>query len=137
MELPVRLILCQLHNVSARLQLLRSSEGSICLPVPLPKLSEIQDDAPAKKRVPVHPSIYLNHIEEITGFSRSDLAIEHDFIIHVDVPGQPIDVYLVRNHSKFTNKAPKGFNWIELPDCFQLIPLERELFRKIYKHFLE
>lgn len=135
--LPMRFIIFHIHPVSAKLCFLLSQEKSLCLPEPLPKLSDICEDSTRANPILEFPKQYLSRCSEKTHLPIQFLDLEANFRMWIDTPTRVIPLYALR----FTQRTPLsvfgGSKWIQLPDCFQLRPIEREIMQAVYKWLFE
>lgn len=136
-ELALRFIIFHLNPVSARLRFLKSSQGQVCHPEPLPSLSDLRDGYDNSAELAIHPASYLPRICELLTISNQTLVIENDFRCWVDTPSQLLPVFLLRVSSESPCAIPEGFRWIELPDCFSLTDVERQMMRLCYQWLME
>ena len=135
--LPLRFMVYHLHRVSARLRYLQMPHGQLCLPAPLPRLSELLDERPPLDKLAIHPGVWFSRACEQMQLPADRLAIEAGFRLWIDTPGQATPVYLLRVEGPSPFEAPPGCRWIELPDCFAMLPIERLLMQAIYRFLLE
>jgi len=131
----MRFIVCHLHRSSARLRFLNFSRH-ICGPEPLPKLVEIIPEPPASQTLSQHPSAHLNQLRKLLQLEESQLEVAPGFRCWIEAPGQTIAVYLVMASGPDPFVPPTGSEWIGLPECWLLTPLERDLLREVYEFLL-
>lgn len=136
-EFPLRFIIYHLNPASARLRFLKSSDGQVCHPLPLPRLSDLIDHYSHVDSVTVHPASYLQAISKLLSTSIDKLVIEDGFRCWIDTPQQVLPVYLLRVNSQSPCAAPKDYQWIELPDSFSLTEIERNMMRHCYQRLME
>jgi hypothetical protein len=136
-RMPLRFMVFHVHRVSARLRYLKMPYGQLCLPTPLPRLSELLDERPQFDKLAIHPGTWLKQACEQMQLPPERLGVEPGFRLWIDTPGQPTPVYLLRVSGPSPFDAPEGCRWIELPDCFAMLPIERLLMQAIYRHLLE
>lgn len=135
-NVPLRYVLCNLHNTSARLRFLMHNCKSVMLPSPLPNLTDVQDHHQIED-VPIHPAMFLPDICNLLDIDPKDLHLEHGFTFWMETPEGDVPIFIIRQMLSEPGQAPEDYKWIELPDCFQLPALEREVLRKVYQHFMQ
>lgn len=136
-EWPLRFVVCHIHHTSARLRFLWSDTNSVVLPNPLPKLAELLlPDEVGTGFLAAHPATYLQQLSQLLQVSSQCLTITSEFRSWVDTPGRVVPIYLARVLGEQPFSPGKSFQWIELPDSFGLLPIERLILRQIYDFLL-
>ena len=135
-SLPLRFVIHHIHPTSARLRFLKSAEAHIIFPRPLPTLSDLLDERDSHNCLAVHPAPFLSQLCETLQMELAKVAIVNEFRQWVDTPQSAIPIYLVKVLTEQPFTAPEGCSWIELPDCFGLIEVERLIMRKVYDFLL-
>jgi hypothetical protein len=136
-EYPLRYVIIHIHPVSARLRFLISQKPHLCLPKPLPKLSDLLSNAHNDAKVVNHPSSYIHDCCALWKIPEKDLAVVPEFKLWVDTPRARLPVYCLHVDAYQPFIAPAGTAWIDLPDCFELSSVERQIMQEIYKWLLE
>jgi hypothetical protein len=136
-DVPVRFVIFHLHPVSARLRFLKSRSQHLCLPSPLPKLSELIVKAKKDAKIAAHPSSYLQACCKSWKIPETHLTIVPDFRLWVDTPKAEIPVYVLHLDTHQPFEPPLELVWIELPVCFDLTSVERQIMQEIYRWLLE
>ncbi|GAB2190318.1 hypothetical protein MAH1_19260 [Sessilibacter sp. MAH1] len=142
---PLRFVIIHLHPTSARLRFLINQTGHLSLPSKLPSLSEIIENDNSllsqkilsNSNVVTHPSSYLKKLCTKHALPLEQLDIVSEFKTTIDTPGCLMNVFLLRVSSEQPFQAPMSWRWIELPDSFQLISIERLIMKKIYEFYLD
>lgn len=132
----LRFVIIHIHPTSARLRFLISPVGCVVFPTALPVLSDLVDDQPGQHGLSVHPAAFVGELCRLLQVDTSRLEVASDFRCWVNVPGGYVPVYLLSDASPHPFEPPKGYRWIELPDSFQLIPIERLILRRVYDFLL-
>ena len=125
-----RMLVCHKHPVSARLRFLIPTEGGVVLPQALPPLAVIAENGESPK-VQSHPASALRHLQEFLGLG-DPLELITDFELTMEVPGEPLPVYLANLPGHNLCEPPEGTRWIELPQSIGMPWLDRELLRRVY-----
>lgn len=133
---PLRFVIHHLHPTSARLRFLKSPAGRVIFPTPLPALSELLEEYDIPSATATHPAPFLRQLCATLQVEPHELTIVNGFRLWVDTPGVTVPVYLVKVQKEQPFAAPKGCQWIELPDCFSLPAIERLVMRQIYDFLL-
>ncbi len=134
--MSLRFIVHHLHPTSARLRFLKSPGGFVVFPTPLPRLSDLLDACTESSSLLQHPSTYLKQLSETLQINPSTLQFVKDFRCWVDTPKQTLVVYLVRVVIEQPFTPQPGYQWIELPDSFSLIAIERLMLQRVYEFHL-
>jgi len=134
---PLRLVLIHLNPLSARLRFLKINNRHLCMPAPLPALSDWLENEPKRPAVAYHPNQALKQVCSQLDIDPALLAIEPGFRMWVDTPAQALPVYMARASTPSPIPAPEHCQWIELPDCFSMLQIERDIMQGIYRWFLE
>lgn len=139
--MPERIIFAHKHATSARTRFLRFRVQTVCGFSPLPRLSQLLSSEVISQR-PVtesHPSLTLNRAAEHLSLSPSVMALEPEFSVWVDAPGDPIHIRLAR----FTDIDPPfepvkgiGAQFIDLTEARNLPSIELLLLRRAYEVLL-
>jgi hypothetical protein len=136
-EYPLRFIIFHLHPLSARLHFLKFAHRHLCAPIPLPALSELLESPAPDEQVRAHPGGYLQSQLGTLGLPVSELKVEPGFRVWIDTPAGALPLYLVRVQGEQPFAPPAGSQWMELPDSFSLLAIEREILRHAYAWLLE
>jgi hypothetical protein len=136
-ELPLRFVIYHLNPTSARLRFYKSNSGHICLPEPLPPLSDLIYDFVPTSELAVHPAAYVQAMCATDALNPNVLSIENDLRCWVDTPARVLPIFFLRVISESPFSAPEGFRWIELPDGLSLTETERLMMRYCYQGLME
>ena len=133
---PLRFVVHHIHPTSARLRFLTSVDFHVVFPTKLPSLSELLDNHESQNYLSVHPSQYLQRLCETLQIPPQLISIVNEFRCWVDTPKQTLPIYLVKVLTEQPFDAPEGCRWIELPDCFALLEIERQIMHRVYDSLL-
>lgn len=134
---PLRFVIFHLHPVSARLRFLKSRSQHLCLPNPLPKLADLIINPRKDTKIVVHPSSYVQACCKQWKIPDKDLTIVPEFRLWIDTPGNEIPIYCLHLDTHQPFEPPLNMVWIELPVCFDLTAIERDIMQEIYRWLLE
>lgn len=135
-----RLIMYHKQSTSARTRFLKLAHGGVCAFDALPRLAQLSDAEPGDPaRVLQHPAALLSRAEQSMGLPRGGLELDTAYRVRLDVPGDPIEVFLAR----FTDVDPPivqaesaGACFIDLTQARGLPPTELQLLRLAYESIL-
>jgi hypothetical protein len=125
----------QARLIMYHVRFLKTASGSVCCFDPLPKLSQLMEEAP-DENLTLHPAAYVNQAAQWLGLPSEELEAEGEYHAWVDVPDGTIQVFLVRFTSidpPFGAADAQGAEFVELPQARNLPPAELELLRKAYE----
>lgn len=136
-----RLLLYYKGDISALVLFAQRADGSICFPEPLPLLSSaLEPGETAGEKVSLHPSVLLNHVNELMQLDNDLLRIEPGFSECIDTPNGAIVVHMARfivldpPHQLMQNRA---CHMRTLPELRNRPPAELELLRRAYVSVME
>lgn len=136
-----RLLLYYKGDISALVMFAQQVNGSVCFPDSLPALSSaLEEDEFADCKVSVHPSVLVNHINQLYKLDNDLLRVEPGFSEQIDTPGGVITVHMAR----FVLLDPPhqlmqshGCRMRTLPELRGRPPAEMELLRRAYVKLME
>ncbi len=134
-SIALRFIICHLSITSARLQFL-SQQDQVCFPKRLPPLVSLLEQDPGKNKPAVHPGFALQDLRRSPAFRDTKLEMVPDFHCWIEAPRTLFSLYLLVSTQPEAFIPPSGCRWIELPDSWSLLPLQRDLLRKAYECLL-
>lgn len=136
-----RCLLCYKGDISALILFARQSNGSICFPEPLPKLSVLAEVNPTDdSKLSLHPSLLLPPILTLLKLPENIVKIEAGFLEQIETANGLINLHLAR----FTLLDPPH-QLLQAQNC-QLLPLtalrqqselEMQLLRRAYSFMME
>ena len=136
-----RLLLFYKGDISALTLFAQQLNGSVCFPIPLPKLSLALDENETKlNTISIHPATLVNGINQFMELDNDLLRAEPGFCEQVDAPGGIITVYMARfmlldpPHALL---ASRGCQMKTLPELRGRPPAEMELLRRAYTLLME
>lgn len=136
-KLPLRFVVFHIHPVSARLRFLKTDRNHLCLPNPLPALSDLVPAPVHDYKVLQHPGPFFTRCCNEWHLPEKHLKISKEFRLWVDTPVAQMPIYFLQVDMPQPFEAPEGMVWMELPDCFCLEGIEREILQGVYKWLLE
>lgn len=136
-----RLLLYYKGDISALVLFAQQSNGSICFPTALPKLSSaLETEEFETLKVSLHPAMLIKHINESLALETDLLRAEPSFSEQVDAPGGIVTIHLAR----FMRLDPphrmlqeRGCRLRTLPELRGCMPAEMELLRRAYVKLME
>jgi hypothetical protein len=136
-----RLLLYYKGDISALTLFAQHSNGSICFPEPLPTLSSaLEQEEFEETKVSLHPSMLVNHINQLLNLDNDLLKAETGFSEQIDTPGGIITVYMARfmlldpPHKLMQSRHCRMRT---LPELRTRPPAEMELLRRAYVKVME
>lgn len=136
-----RLLLYYKGDISALTLFAQHSNGSICFPEPLPALSSaLEQDEFEETKVSLHPSMLVNHINQLLNLDNDLLKAEAGFSEQIDTPIGIITVYIARfmlldpPHKLMQSRDCRMRT---LPELRTRPPAEMELLRRAYVKVME
>jgi len=136
-----RLLLYYKGDISALTLFAQHSNGSVCFPEPLPKLSSaLEPEEFTDSKVSIHPSALVNAINQLLQLDNDLLHAEPDFSEQIDTPGGIVTVYMAR--FKLLDPPHKLLQSRDcrlrtLPELRGRPPAEMELLRRAYVKVME
>ncbi len=131
-----RLLLYYKGDISALILFAQHSNGSICFPEPLPKLSSaLEVDEVISSKVSLHPAMLVTAINKLLQIDNDILCIEPEFSEQIDAPGGIITVHMARfmlldpPHKLMQSRDCRMRT---LPELRNRPPAEMELLRRAY-----
>jgi len=134
---PLRFIVFHLNPISARLRFLKAEGSHVCLPCELPFFSDLLHSPKQTVKVDFHPSFFVHQCCRQWHLPEQHLKITSEFHTWIDTPELQLRLYPLQVTTYQPFVAPENTEWMELLECFSLIPLERELMREVYTFLLE
>jgi hypothetical protein len=134
----VRLMMYHKQATSARTLFLRVN-SSVCVPTPLPQLSQYLD-VPENIPVVAHPAALVTQTENFFALPSGSLQIETGFRAQVDTPEGVVMVYLARFKiidPPHQQVSEQGGKFIALTEARSLPSVELELLRQAYSFIME
>lgn len=136
-----RLLLFYKGDISALVLFAQHENGSICLPEPLPALSNIlEEESGYASKVSVHPAVLVQGANQLLNLDNDLLRGEPGYCEYVDTPKGMITVYMARfNLLDPPHKLmqARGYRMRTLPELRGLPPAEMELLRRAYVKVME
>lgn len=136
-QTPLRFVVFHIHPVSARLRMLKTDANHLCLPVRLPTLSALLPSPHKSLKVSQHPGYYFSQCCEMWQLPEKEMTIAKELKLWVETPSGHLPVYFLQVKGNQIFSAPPGTAWMELPECFCLAPLERDILQALYQWLLE
>ena len=135
-----RLIMYHKQSTSARTRFLRLAHGGICAFEPLPASARVVGATEvASEDVARHPAMSMSEAEQTLGLERGALELEPGFRVRVEVPGDRIDVFLVRFTAidpPFELAESRGDGFFDLTEMRGVPPADLQLLRLAYERIL-
>jgi hypothetical protein len=128
-----RVILFHKHPTSARTLFLKFKDNSVCSLEKIPDLAQLIDHHPDSL---LHPAFVLSQLEKELGFPPAMLKAEGEYLQHVEVPGEVIQIILANINSMdppFELAEKIGASFIDLTQARGLPQIELELLRHAYE----
>jgi len=136
-----RLLLYYKGDISALTLFVQHTNGSVCLPTPLPALSSaLEQEEFADSKVSLHPSMLVNAINQLLQLDNDLLHAEPGFSEQIDTPGGIITVHMARfmlldpPHKLLQSRDCRLRT---LPELRGRPPAEMELLRRAYVRVME
>jgi hypothetical protein len=136
-----RLLLCYKGDISALILFAQQSNGSICFPEELPKLSSaLEAEEFEDAKISVHPSVLVKNINELLNLDNDLLHAEPGFSEQIDTPRGIITVHMARfklldpPHQLMQSR---NCRLRTLPELRGRPPAEMELLRRAYARMME
>lgn len=136
-----RVILFHKQSTSAMTRFFKLNLGGVLLGKQIDKLSQVvtgeRDDTSS---VVAHPGAMAAELERWLRLEPGDLEVDSDYREVVEVPGNLLQVYLIRFTTidpPFAEAEHAGASFITLTQARGLPPIELELLRIAYAHIME
>lgn len=139
LDFALRFLVCQKHPVSGRLHFLRFMSGQICGPQPLPKLAVLTELG--RRTIVTHPAAALRNLAAMLDLPERLFTLLGEFRLSLEVPNQyapdgDLPIYLAAVAGYELPVVLTGYQWIEMPDSFDLPYLQREILKVAYEFLM-